>query len=127
MESTPIAPSTIYTTNKRILEERDSLLQPQLQVGAMIRQGDFHDQGDKVENHQSRPASYPFSVPLIMGAEWIAIKGLLRGHRPVREGVFKGEEDGRRPPALRAGPGVARGWSARRAYKGWAWRGQVKL
>jgi hypothetical protein len=25
------------------------------------------------------------------------------GDRPVREGVSKGEEDGRRPPALRAG------------------------
>jgi hypothetical protein len=41
--------------------------------------------------------------------------------RPVREGIFKGEEDGRRPPALCAGHpqnirrAVSGGWPARRA------------
>jgi hypothetical protein len=35
-------------------------------------------------------------------------------HRPVRRGVSKGEEDGRRRPA-------------RSAYKGRAWRARIKL
>jgi hypothetical protein len=37
----------------------------------------------------------------------------MNAPRPVREGVSKGEEDGRRSPAPRA-------------YKGWAWRAGVK-
>jgi hypothetical protein len=40
-------------------------------------EGEFHDQGE---------------------AKWIVIRS-----RPVRDGVSKGEEDGRRPTALRAG------------------------
>jgi hypothetical protein len=49
---------------------------------------------------------------------------------PVRKGVSKGEENGRRPHALRAGHppnGRKAIWPARRAYKGRAWRGRVKL
>jgi hypothetical protein len=52
--------------------------------------------------------------------------------RPVRERISMGEEEGCRPPALQAGhPQKAvrpfGEWPAHRAWKGWAWRGQVKL
>jgi hypothetical protein len=89
-------------TNGVLIEDRLLQLHKRLQLLLLQLQ---------LRRHRPAPPPRPptsGTLRLVMQSAKVrfSVRWMLNG-RPVREGVSKGEEDGRRPPA-------------RRAYKGWA-------